>query len=234
MSALLGAVGAGAGGYAQGREMAQERQRGDRQLQLQELMGALQRRSMEREDENAPPEFMGGLQSVAPGFQGLPQGNRRENLAAAGMYRAPGTTKAGKDYEAEEDLIRARGEEARKTRGLAPGGDGPTREEIIMKYSGMLTTLDRIPEEMFGVLLQNDPRFSGMGANKAATRAFLIGRLREYGVNPDGSSSGAQPKPTQSVPIKPAAPAPGVTPSPIQGGEEEQWERVNGVLQRVK
>jgi hypothetical protein len=215
MSALLGAVGAGAGGYAQGKMQAQESQRQDRTTQMAELMQALQRRSMEREDEAAPPDFMRGLQSVAPGFQGLPGGNRRENLSAAGMYRAPGTTDAGKDYDRELELINARGAQARQTRGTAPGGDGPTREEIIMKYSGMLTTLDRIPEEMFGMLLQNDPRFAGMGANKAATRSFLLGRLREYGVDANGGQLGA---PVKSAPT--AAPARGAAP-PVAPGRQK-------------
>lgn len=212
MSGLLGYIGAGAGGAAEGLMQRQQMETQQRDLAMRELMAGLQQRQAQRQMEAAPPEFMQGLEPFAPGVSQVQGASRDEALQIVNGYRAPGTTRAGKDYDRELELINARGAQARQTRQTRPGGDEPSREELIVKYTSMLKDLDRVPPEMFNVLLQNDPRFSGMSADKKATRAFILARLKDLGVGPDGVDMA--PVSAAPAPAPSGAPAPSATPAP--------------------
>lgn len=178
MSALLGALGAGAGGYAEGRMQREQADTQSRQAQVAELMGALQRRSMERGMEDAPPEFMQGLQQSVPGFQGLPRGNREEQLQAAGLAERSQPNAPGLSFEDRMAMIQERNRGQIAAKKTAPGRTmAPTNpDEMIVKLSGQMTALAQGDVNVLQAMMETNPALAAKIAGMGPTQQFMEAR----------------------------------------------------------
>lgn len=205
MSALLGFAGSAASGYAQGRQQRDMAQAASREAAIKEMLAGLEQQKFQRDTEPAPDEFLGGLEGIYPDARKMQGFTRGEALRGADIYSALRAVGGSLSFDERMALAEKHNQGAINAKRTPPGQNPPTREEQIKWYTDMLAEVSGKPENEMQFFLSKNPKFAGMGADKAAIIARLKETLKSLGV----ADNGALPAPSQPSPAPAPAPAPG-------------------------